>query len=200
MKKELVEHIKEKLKEVINQKRYIHTLGVVDAAVYLAEKYGADLHEAEIAALLHDYAKDFTEEQLKGYIKKHGLEVDEVLMEAYQLLHGKVAAHIARVEFNIHNENILKAVENHTTGAANMGKLERIIYLADFIEVGRNYQGVDELRLLAEENLDRAVLQAFNNTIHYVLSIGKLLHPNTIHGRNELLQQVKDLRGDLWQK
>lgn len=192
MDRELVDYIHVRLKLVINPKRYTHTLGVVDAAIYLAEKYGEDPLHAQVAALLHDYAKDFTEKELKDYIEKYKIEVDKELFEAYQLLHGKVAAHIAKKEFNINNENILNAIENHTTGRSNMSRLEKIIYLADFIEVGRNYPGVDELRLLVEEDLDKGLLKALNNTIIYVLSIEGLLHPNTVYARNEILKIVKD--------
>ena len=187
MNQQLMAEIQLKVKEVMQEKRYIHTLGVVDAAMYLADKYGADVQEARLAALLHDYAKDFTEVQLKAYVREHKLLVDDVLMKAFQLLHGKVASSIAQKQFSIENRDVLNAIENHTTGRANMSLLEKIIYLADFIEVGRNYPGVDELRLKAEENLDKAVLLAFNNTIKYVLDIEKLLHPNTILARNEIL-------------
>lgn len=194
MDKKLIEAIERKLKEVINPKRYDHTMGVVDAAIYLADKYGANPEEARIAALLHDYAKDFSEAELKEYIKVNQLKVDEVLMEAHELLHGKVGAHIAKAAFGIQNESIIKAIENHTTGNVNMGILEKIIYLADFIEVGRDYPGVDDLRQLAEESLDRAVLRAFDNTIVYVIRIGKPLHPNTIHARNEILKTIEGAR------
>lgn len=190
MRQALISDIHKKLKEVMQEKRYIHTLGVVDAAVYLAEKYGANVEEARVAALLHDFAKDFSEAELKQYIKQHQLEVDNILIEAFQLLHGKVAASIAEKDFDITNKDILNAIENHTTGRENMSILEKIIYLADFIEVGRNYPGVDELRLRAEEDLDKAVLLAFNNTIKYVLEIEKLLHPNTIMARNEVLSKL----------
>ena len=191
MNKRLILDIESKIKDVMQEKRYKHTLGVVDAAMYLANKYGANPEEAKIAALLHDFAKDFSELQLKNYVKEHQLEVDQVLMVAYQLLHGKVAASIAAKEFSIENQDIINAIENHTTGRANMSLLEKIIYLADFIEIGRTYPGVDELRLRAEENLDKAVLLAFNNTIKYVLDIEKLLHPNTILARNEVLSMLE---------
>ncbi len=191
MNRQLIEAIESRLREVINPKRYRHTMGVVDAAVYLANKYGGNAADAHLAALLHDFAKDFSEAQLKAYVDKNQLEVDEILMEAHELLHGKVGAHIAKKEFHIENEAILKAIENHTTGSTNMSTLEKIIYLADFIEVGRDYPGVDDLRQLAEESLDKAVLKAFNNTIVYVISIEKPLHPNTIYARNEILKLIE---------
>ncbi len=192
MNQQMISEIEKSLKAVMQQKRYTHTMGVVDAAIYLANKYGADTEEARIAALLHDYAKDFSEEELKSYVIQHQLEADKVLLEAYQLLHGKVAASIAEKRFFITNKDILNAIENHTTGRENMSTLEKIIYLADFIEVGRSYPGVDELRLKAEESLDKAVLMAFNNTIKYVLDIEKLLHPNTILARNEILSKLEE--------
>ncbi|AOY76870.1 bis(5'-nucleosyl)-tetraphosphatase (symmetrical) YqeK [Clostridium formicaceticum] len=191
MKEQLIEEIKKALKDTINHRRYIHTMGVVKASIDLAEKYGEDSLHATIAALLHDYAKDYTRDQLLDYVAKHHLTIDPIMFEAHELLHGKVAASIAQNKFHIDHQNILKAIENHTTGGENMSKLEKIIYLADFIEEGRNYPGVDQLRKTAKEDLDKAVLQALNNTIIYVLSIEKLLHPNTLFARNEMLKKLK---------
>ncbi|SNS34787.1 putative HD superfamily hydrolase of NAD metabolism [Anaerovirgula multivorans] len=191
MENQLITKIEERLKVTINPKRYRHTLGVVKASIYLAEKYHEDTMNAKIAALLHDFAKDYTRQQLMECVRTYGVVTDNIIMEAHELLHGKVAASIAKIEFNINNENILNAIENHTTGREGMSKLEKIIYLADFIEEGRNYPGVNELRKIAAEDLDKAVLQALNNTIIYVLSIEKLLHPNTLYARNELLLKMK---------
>lgn len=186
-----IDELHHKLKNNVSPKRYTHTIGVIDAAVYLAQKYGENEEAAYIAALLHDYAKDFSKEQLQEYTRQNKLEVDEIMSSAYQLLHGKVAAHIAENELDITNEDILNAIEYHTTGRKEMSKLEKIIYLADFIELGRCYEGVDELRLIAEENLDDAVLQALDNTINYVISMKNLLHTNTIEARNFLISTVK---------
>lgn len=183
------EEIHYKLKQNVSSDRYAHTLGVIDAAVYLAKKYDDDEEAAYIAALLHDYAKGFSKEQLYDYIAKNNLEIDETMAKAYQLIHGKVAAHIAKEQFNINDQNILNSIEYHTTGRKKMSNLEKIIYLADFIELGRNYSGVEELRMVAEQNLDKAVLLALNNTIKYVISIEKLLHTNTIEARNTLLSE-----------
>lgn len=196
MIRDIIAEVMDNIKSHMSERRYIHTLGVVDAAVYLAEKYGENIQDATLAALLHDYAKDYSEAELKKYISENGISVDDILLEAYQLLHGKIAAHIAKNQYNITNQNILNAIENHTTGCKNMSTLEKIIYLADFIEVGRSYPGVDDLRLVAEEDLDKAVLKALNNTIIYVLSIEKLLHPNTIYARNEILVKVEKARGE----
>lgn len=187
LESDLIKKIHHILKQNMSPHRYKHTLGVVDAAVYLASKYDADEGAAYIAALLHDYAKDFSKEQMEEYIRHNGLSVDEIMSNVHQLLHGKIAAHIAKERFNIDNKDILNAIEYHTTGRKKMSKLEKIIYLADFIEPGRNYVGVEELRAVAEQNLNKAVLLALNNTIKYVISMEKLLHTNTIEARNTLL-------------
>lgn len=190
MKTNIIEEIHYNLKKNVTDNRYRHTLGVADAAVYLAKKYGENEDDAYLAALLHDYAKYFTREEIYEYIRQHKLEIDEIMANVYQLLHGKVAAHIARDQYGIKNQNILNAIEYHTTGRKKMSKLEKIIYLADFIELGRDYTGVEELRIVAEQDLNRAVLLALNNTIIYVISIEKILHTNTIEARNSLLLEI----------
>lgn len=186
-----LEQIEASLIKQIKKSRYRHTQGVLAAALHLAERYGADQQKTAAAALLHDYAKDFSRDKLFQLVSHYHLEVDPIMAQAYQILHGKVAAAIACHEFGIDDPEILQAIENHTTGRKNMGMIEKIIYLADFIEPGRNYPGVDHLRELAEENLDRAVFKALNNTMIYVLRTGKLLHPNTLEARNQMLLEIQ---------
>ena len=193
MKKEdiLVEKIKERLKERQPQGRYQHTLGVVKAACNLANHYGLSIEKARIAALLHDYAKDLTEEELISYIRSHNLEVDQSLLETYQLLHGIVGAHMAKIEFQIEDEDILQAIKYHTTGRLDMRPLEKIIYLSDFIEENREFPGVNSLRELAYKDLDCGLLQGFNNTIKFLLKTDKVLHSNTVEARNQILRKLQ---------
>ncbi len=193
MKKEdiLVEKIKERLKERQPQGRYQHTLGVVKAACNLANHYGLSIEKARIAALLHDYAKELTEEELKSYIRSHNLEVDQSLLETYQLLHGIVGAHMAKIEFQIEDEDILQAIKYHTTGRLDMRPLEKIIYLSDFIEENREFPGVNSLRELAYKDLDCGLLQGFNNTIKFLLKTDKVLHSNTVEARNQILRKLQ---------
>lgn len=187
---QLIKEIEEDLITVISKKRFIHTMGVVESSRELAIRYNENVEHATISALLHDYAKGFKKAELMKYIEAANIELDEVLMNAHELLHGKVASLIAKEKFKILEHNILNAIEYHTTGRANMSKLEKIIYLADFIEPGRVYEGVDELRKIAKVSLDKAVFKALNNTIAYVIAIQKPLHPNTIYARNHFL--IKD--------
>src|SRR5690554_1846434 len=134
MQEQLIMSIEEELSKIINPKRFKHTMGVVKVSTYLAEKYHEDVQHTKIAALLHDYAKDYTRQQLMEYIEEHKIAVDHIMIVAHELLHGKVAASIAEKKFNINNQNILNAIENHTTARLGMSRLEKIIYLADFIE------------------------------------------------------------------
>lgn len=187
MSEQLIKEIKVELEAVVSNSRYIHTMGVVQTSRELAIRYDEDVESATIAALLHDYAKDFEREAVFKHIEDAKIEIDEILLNTYELLHGKIASLIARDKFNIYNENILNAIEFHTTGRENMTTLEKIIYLADFIEPGRNYKGVEGLRVIAMENLDKALLKAFDNTIKYLIDLELPLHPNTVLARNELL-------------
>ena len=179
--------IKKALIREMKKSRYRHTKGVLHSAVHLAGLNGADPCKTAIAALFHDYAKDYDRDKLFRLAHQYQLALDPIHLHAHQLVHGKVAAAIARHEFKINDQEILCAIEFHTTGRQGMGLIEKIIYLSDFIEPTRDYPGVSRLRSLAERDLDKAVLQALNNTMIYVLKTGKLLHPNTLEARNQLL-------------
>lgn len=191
LREDVIREIHQQLKNNVSERRYHHILGVIDAATYLARKYNENEESAHIAALFHDYAKNYSKEELMQYMSQYGLETDEIMQSTYQLLHGKVGAHIAKISYNIEDDDILNAIEYHTTGRKGMSKLEKIIYLADFIELGRDYPGVEDLRIISEEGLDKAMVQALNNTIGYVLSMGSLLHTNTIEARNDIIIQLK---------
>ncbi|MCC5911569.1 MAG: bis(5'-nucleosyl)-tetraphosphatase (symmetrical) YqeK [Clostridiaceae bacterium] len=187
MSEQLIKDIKRGLLQNIDEKRYTHTMGVVESAIYLAKRYNEDYLNAEIAALMHDFAKGFNRQELMDYINKYNIKPDTIMTNAHELLHGEVAAIIGEKRFNINNTDILNAIKYHTTGRMNMSKLEKIIYLSDFIEKGRNYPGVDKLRKIADDDLDKGVLQSLDNTIIYVISIEKPLHPNTLAARNQML-------------
>ena len=189
---DFIHRIDSLLKKQLKESRYRHTTGVLKSALKLAERYGVNPEKTAVAALLHDYAKDFSIEKLNECIKQYQIEIDPILQEAHQLLHGKVAAAIARHKLNIEDTDVLRAIENHTTGRLHMSDLEKIIYLSDFIEPGRDYPGVSELRALAEEDLDKAVYKALNNTMIYVLRTSKLLHPQTLEARNQMLLIIQE--------
>ncbi len=186
-----IEQVKERLKKLVSKKRFKHTLGVFETAEMLAKIYGADVQKAQMAALLHDCAKGVKGDDMRNYVLEHTIFLDEIEKKEAALSHGAIGAYMARTEFGINDDEIISAIRYHTTGKADMTKLEKIVYIADFIEPNRSYPGVDELRKLAFEDLDLALLMAFDNTIKYVLSIHKVLHTRTIEARNFILEQME---------
>jgi predicted HD superfamily hydrolase involved in NAD metabolism len=185
------EQIEQYLKANLKPKRYQHSLGVRDTAGKLANRYGADEKKARLAGLIHDCAKCMSDSDLISIANENGINIDEVLEETPNLLHGVVACVIAKDKMEINDTDILSAVAYHTTGRPNMTILEKIIYLADYIEPMRDFPGVDDIRQEAEKSLDKALLHSFNSTIRHVLNKGQLLHLNTIKGRNYLISQYK---------
>lgn len=184
-----------RLSELLSEKRYHHTLGVVEAAEKLAERYGADPESAKIAALLHDYCKDMKKEEYEFYIQKYSIPFDEIAEGNRELMHGRIARYIAEKEYQIQDQDILHSIEYHTTGRKQMSLLEKIVALADYIERGRNFPGADEIRQLAEKDLNKALLLAMDGTIAHLIEKKRLIHPDTIEARNCLILQIQKNRG-----
>lgn len=186
-----IEKIKNVLQKRLTKKRYLHSLGVQKTAIELAKVYNVSQKKASIAGLAHDCAKDFDDDMLLNYATQFDILIDGVSKHQIQLLHGFVGAELAKREFGIEDDEILNAIRFHTTGKENMTTIEKIIYLADYIEPNRNFKGIDKIRKVALSSLDKATLMAFDNTINYVILKGELLHPNTIFARNFLLLQTE---------
>jgi predicted HD superfamily hydrolase involved in NAD metabolism len=176
-------------KEQLTQARWEHTLRVAETAVALAEREGEDPQKAEVAAILHDYCKFWPDEELMRWIKEQGLP-DDLLAYNKELWHAPVGAEVARIQFGIGDEVILDAIRYHTSGRPGMSRLEKIIFLADYIEPGRRFPGVDEVRKLAETDLDSAVLKALDNTIVFLIERKQKVYPLTLFARNDLIDQV----------
>lgn len=186
-----------RLKRMLSKERFVHTLGVKSAAVELAKRFGCNLSKASTAALLHDCARDISSNLLLKLAYRFDILVDGIFEEHPQLLHGPVGAVISRKVFGVDDEQILRAISIHTTGDVNMTKLDKIIYIADYIEPNRDFPGVDKLRKTAFSDLDKSVLMALNNTIEYVINRNTLLHPKTVQARNFLLvKQWEQQRGE----
>ncbi|MBC8061106.1 MAG: bis(5'-nucleosyl)-tetraphosphatase (symmetrical) YqeK [Clostridiaceae bacterium] len=175
------------LKKNLTIKRYEHSLAVRDSAVLLAKKYKVDEDKARLAGLIHDCAKDLKDEEILNLARGQGFEISEVCYKSPQILHGLVGAIVAKDIFKVTDDEILNAITYHTTGRGNMTSLEKIIYLADFIEPNRNFPGVEVLRDLAFKDLEKALFLAFDNTINFVILKGELLHPDTVIARNDII-------------
>lgn len=180
--------MEEYLRNNLKESRLKHSLGVRETAVKLAKKYGANIEKSRIAGLVHDIAKEKKGEEILAICKGEGIKIDNFSENSPSLLHGEAGAIIARDLMGVADEEILKAIKYHTTGRENMGILEKIIYLADCIEPGRDFPGVEELRKLSESSLEAALLFSFDITIKSVISRGQLIHLDTIEARNYLIQ------------
>lgn len=174
------------VREALTEHRYQHTIGVMETAVYLAAKYGADEKKAEIAAIFHDYAKFRPKEEMKKIILEQKMP-KELLAYNSELWHAPVGAYLVEKEVGITDEEILAAIRYHTSGREEMTLLDKIIYLADYIEPGRSFPGVNEVRKMAEENLDQALIQSIANTIMFLMKKQQPVYPDTFKTYNALL-------------
>ena len=179
--------MKSLLAQELSPKRFNHSLGVSIMAEALAVEFGEDPDKARIAGLLHDCARGFSNNSLLQQAEKFAIVVDNVQKKQPVLLHAPIGAKIAELKYGIQDREMLSAIECHTTGKAGMTLLDKIIYLADVIEPGRYFSGVDKLRSLAKQNLSNALLGAYDLSIKFVIDKGRLLHPDTVEGRNSLL-------------
>ncbi|MDD7718679.1 MAG: bis(5'-nucleosyl)-tetraphosphatase (symmetrical) YqeK [Eubacteriaceae bacterium] len=186
IKRQITDYIKDNFSE----KRRIHTEGVRITAVKLAEKYGENIENTELAALFHDMFRGVQVDIINDYVNQLGL--NKKYLNNPNLAHGKIAAKVMEQNYGIDNEDILNAVSFHTTGRAGMSRLEKIIYLADAIEPNRDYPSVDLLRNLADENLDKALIMSLERTIDYVKQQGSFLDEDTIKARDYYLKEKSD--------
>ena len=169
----------------LKAKRCAHVLGTAATAVKLAEKYGADAHRAEVAGLLHDCTKKLSMAEQLALCERYGIALDELEKKALKLLHAKTGAALARDVFGVDDE-IYNAILWHTTGKPNMTVLEKVIYLADFIEPTRDFPGVDTLRRTVWEDLDRGLLMGLEMTVEEMQEMGSPIHVNTLTARDYL--------------
>lgn len=189
--KNFIHKMKEKLINNIGDERYRHSIRVMEEAVKLASIYNCDEEKAAIAGLLHDCGKFKNEDELLKNAYDFGIIQSGSYFNNTSLIHGALGAEIARRELQIKDRDVLNAIQYHTTGRENMTLLEKIIYISDYIEPDRNFPGVGEIRKLAYENLDLALLKAMNKTIKHIIDKGYYLHPDTINARNYLVFKIK---------
>jgi len=168
----------------IGNKRFLHTLRVRDTAVELAKIHGEDEEKASIAGFLHDCAKIKDINLLKFEAKKNDLLLTQDMVKAPQIIHSHLGAIFANKLYGIDDEDILNAIIYHTTGRPNMSNLEKIIFLADYIEPKRNFPGVEKARELARENLDKAMYFALNNTLKFLVEENSYIVIETVLARN----------------
>ncbi len=172
--------MQEKLQSSLSIKRYIHTMGVVKEAKKLAKIYGDStvVEKAQVAGLLHDCAKDYPADLKKRLCKEYHIELNDIMKEQIDLVHPFLGAEVAKREYLVDDEDILDAIKYHTTGRKNMSLLEKIVFIADYIEENRkSFEGLEEARRLAYIDLDLAMKFILEHTIDYVEERKLKLHP-----------------------
>lgn len=168
-----ISRIRRKVKTHLDKERYEHTLGVMYTASALAMRYEVDLEKAMIAGLLHDCAKCLSSDKKIKLCEKYKLSVSEVERENPGLLHAKLGAFLANKKYHIQDTDIIDSIANHTTGRPDMTKLDKIIYIADFIEPHRlEIPNLDYIRHLAFIDLDECLYTILTATLHYLNNKG----------------------------
>ena len=175
----------------LKPKRMPHVLGTEQEAIRLAKQYGADVAKAQIAALLHDCTKKLTMEEQLELCKHYGIKLDALEQKALKLLHAKTGAAVARDLFGV-DDDIYNAIYWHTTGKADMTVLEKVIYMADYIEPNRMFDGVDDLRDAVHTDLDMGLLMGLEDCIAEMVERGSPVHHNTVEAK-KFLEKEEEL-------
>ncbi len=160
-----------RLKTKINEKRMEHSLGVEYTAACMAMVHGADIEKARIAGLLHDCAKGLPTKEKLEKARKHGLSVNKYEEKNPDMLHAKLGAFYAHYKYDVDDQEVLDAITYHTTGRPNMSLLDKIVFVADYIEPNRKtIRDMDIIRKEAFEDLDKCVTHILKNTLDYLNS------------------------------
>ena len=182
--------LEDEMRARLSAASFDHSLRTSKTAVQLAQVHGGDERQAAIAALVHDVARDLTDAQLVERAETFGFTIDPVEASKPYLLHAAVGAKMAALELGIEDEIIVGAVAKHTFGDTYMNKLDRIVYLADVIEPGRMRPELDEIRRLAQLDLDGAFAAAYKAQLMAIIARGGYLHPRTLTVWNHIASEV----------
>lgn len=169
MKNSDISKIRRAMEKLQDNKRYEHTLGVAYIASALAMRYDVDVNNALIAGYLHDCAKSLSDEKKLTFCNKHNIPVTEAETKNPSLLHAKVGGFMAMNTYKVTNIDIVNAILNHTTGRPEMSDLEKIIFIADYIEPGRKQApNLTQIRKMAFVDLDQTMLLILSDTLDYL--------------------------------
>ena len=184
-----IEEIRALLEKSLPPKRYQHSMRVYETALALGKRHHAEEAKVALAALLHDCGREIPAKESVEKARALGLPVDFTEASQPVLLHAKIGAYLATQKYGVTDPEVLEAIRCHTTGAETLSLTARIVFLADMLEPGRKFPGVEELRRLAREDLEQAMFTAYRHTICYLLEAGALIHPAAIAGYNRLAVQ-----------
>ena len=195
-KDEVFPSYQKRLKKELDADRYEHTIGVAYTAAALAMRYGGNIQQAQVAGLLHDCAKCIPNQKKIALCQKYNINMTEIELKNPFLLHAKLGAFLAMHKYDITDKEITSAILNHTTGKPNMSLLDKIIFVADYIEPQRKKQpNLAEIRKLAFIDLDKAVLQILEDTLAFLSTSADNIDPmteKTYRYYKELLDKEQD--------
>ena len=175
-----IDKIKKKLRHHLDEERYEHTLGVMYTAAAMAMNYGTDMNQALIAGLLHDCAKCISGEKKIHLCEKYGLPISSAERQNPGLLHSKLGAYVAKAKYGIEDKEVLDAICYHTTGRPNMTMLDKIIYIADYIEPNRfQAPNLEEVRRLAFVDIDACLYMILKDSLSYLETKNEVIDPMT---------------------
>lgn len=179
------ESLKAILQKRLNEKRYYHSLCVADEAKRLAEKYGGNPDNAYLSGLLHDITKNAPDEEHLQIFKEFGIILTDIEQNAKKLWHAMSGALYVKNILEINDPEIIDAVRYHTTAKAKMSLLAKILYLADFTSIDRDYEDVDVIREYVDESLEKAFIYALQYSITDLVNQGRAVHPDTVEAYNQ---------------
>lgn len=182
----------EKLKGMVNEKRFIHSIGVMQMAYELAEKFGLDGKKAALAGLLHDCARDLKPRRAAYFIKKYKVRFDPVSKKIPALWHSFLGGFVAKEEFGVKDTEILDAIKYHTAGNAAMGPVAKAVYIADYSEINRKYHSSKKVRAVIKTNisLDELVRLVLKDKVAYLIEEGKLIHKDSVDMWNKFNHNI----------
>ena len=186
-----LERLRAEAYAMLKPSRIAHVRGCEEEAARLAARWDADETDARMAAIVHDCTKKEPLERQLELCRKYGLVPDAEEEKSAALLHSKTGAAVAKNVFGL-PDRVCEAVKWHTTGKPDMSLLEKIIYLADFIEPTRSFDGLDRVRLLAYEDIDRAIAEAMRLSLENMGERGIEPHKNTVEALAFLTEKIKD--------
>ena len=181
-----------KMETVMSEKRLRHCLGVEKSARELAERFGLDVEKAGLAGLLHDYAKKVSDEDFLSLIDKYQLDPD-LKNWGNNVWHGMVGIYKIQEDLGVKDTEILRAIEVHTVGSGTMSELDKVVYVADYIEHNRDFPGVDKARELAQRSLNQAVAYETARTVEHLAHKGMPIYPQTLENYNAFVGYLKEI-------
>ena len=184
-----LQQIQNEIKKRLSEKRYYHSVCVMERCEELAKRFEFDIESAKKVGISHDIAKELTDKEKIEYCEKNNIEVDEMEKQSISILHAKIGAHMVKELFGF-DEKMSYAIKAHTTGLPQMDMLSKILFIADRTSKERNFPDIEYLNQLLEQGIDQAVLYILDKKIELQLNKKSNIHINTVITRNELLKNI----------